>query len=79
MFLAAQYVALHKDSDKEAIRLICVKRSLIWNFHKEVVKQIRGMFMSYLEPEQLTISKILGQKLVHCVRTLMKENPTFIA
>ena len=35
--------------------------------------------MAYLEPEQLALSKGGGHKQVFCVRTLLEENPNFIA
>ena len=34
--------------------------------------------MSYLEPEQLALSKG-GQKRVHCIRTFLEESPSFVA
>ena len=64
VFLASQSVALYKDSGKDTVRPIGVKHSLVWTFHREVVKQIRGEFILYLEPEQLALSK-WGEKLVH--------------
>ena len=57
VFLALQSVALYKDSDKDAVRPIGVKHSLVRTFHREVVNQNRGKFVSYLEPEQLALSK----------------------
>ena len=57
VFLALQSVALYKDSDKDAVRPIGVKHSLVRTFHREVVKQNRGEFVSYLDPEQLALSK----------------------
>ena len=42
VFLASQSVALYKDSDKDAVRPIGVKHSLVRTFHREVVKQNRG-------------------------------------
>ena len=39
----------------------------------------KAEFVAYLEPEQLAMSKGGGHKLVFCVRTLLEENPNFIA
>ena len=43
VFLALQSVALYKDSGKDAVRPIGVKHSLVRTFHREVVKQNRGV------------------------------------
>ena len=79
VFLANQSVALFKDSGKVAVWPIGVKHTLVRSLHREVVKQNRGEIVRYLEPEQLALSKGGGQKLVFCVRTLLEENPGFVA
>ena len=72
-------MALFKDAGKNAVRPIGVKHSLVRTLHREVIKQNRGEFVKFLEPEQLALSKAGGQKLVLSVWTLLEEKPDFIA
>ena len=76
VFLASQSVALYKDSGKEAVRPIGVKHSLVRTFHREVVKQNRGEFVSYLEPEQLALSKGGGRSWSTVSGPSWRKTPT---
>ena len=67
-------VPLFKTEDKETLRPVGVKSSLIRTLHKRVVRDNRAAITSFLEPQQVALSKAGGFKLVHAVRMMAEEN-----
>ena len=69
---------LYKNSQKDSIRPLGVKSSLIRNFHMQVVARNRGALNEFLQPQQLALSKAGGAKLVHQVRMMSEKERDFI-
>ena len=55
-----------------------MRNPFIKSMHKEVVRQNKGVFTEFLEPQQLGMSVAGGAKLVHCVRMMLEENAHFL-
>ena len=66
------------DQDPSALRPIGMRNPLIKTIHREVIRQNKGEFTSFLEPCQLGMSVAGGAKLVHIVRMLLEENREFV-
>jgi hypothetical protein len=69
---------LFKSREKDALRPLGVKFSLIRDLHKHVVAKNRGAFNEVLQPQQLALSKAGGAKLVHQVRMMFEDRRDFI-
>ena len=69
---------LFKNKERDALRPLGVKSSLIRDLHKQNVAKNRGTLNDFLEPQQLALSKAGGAKLVHEVRMLCEGRRDFI-
>ena len=65
---------LFKNGDRDTIRPLGIKSSLIRDLHKQVVAKNKGPLNDHLEPQQLALSKAGGCKLVHQVRMLSEKS-----
>ena len=61
-------VPLWKTLQKVGIRPVGVSHPLRRTLHSQVIKQNHGPLTTYLEPQQLALSRAGGHKLVHSVR-----------
>ena len=78
--MTVETVGLYKTANQDAsqVRPVGMRNPWIKTMHKEVVKQNKKVFTDFLEPQQLGMSIAGGPKLVHCIRMVMEQNPTFI-
>ena len=66
-------VPLFKTAEKETLRPVGVKSSLIRVFNQRVVAANREAITAFLEPQQLALTKAGGFILVHGVRMMLEE------
>ena len=80
LWLSQQTLALFKTKERHntEVRPIGMRNPLVKALHGEVFKQNRAEFTRFLEPQQLGMSVAGGHQLVHSIRMLLEENPTFI-
>ena len=74
-------VPAFKSAEKDSLRPLGIKSSLIRVLHKEVVKGNRQPLTEYLEPQQLALSEAGGFILVHSVRMMaeqMRDKPDWV-
>ena len=71
VWLSVQTVPLYKAGG--AVRPLGIRNQLLKSFHRETVTQNREVFTNFLEPQQLTMSRGGGAKLIFSVRTTRRE------
>ena len=71
-------VPAFKNSQRDKLRPLGIKNQLLRVFHQEVSCQNREELISYLEPQQVALSKAGGGKLVNSVRMLSEERRDFV-
>ena len=78
--MTVETVPLFKTAgqDPSLLRPIGMRNPFIKTIHREVIKQNKGEFVSFLEPCQLGMSVAGGAKLVHVVRMLLEEKREFV-
>ena len=78
LWLSLQTVALFKNENRQDIRPLGLRNSLIKLFHKEVAQQCKPEIIEFLEPQQLGQSQAGAAKLVHSVRGLLHHRKDFV-
>ena len=73
-------VPLYKSSQRQETKLrpVGVAPSFLRTLERRAVRDNRPALQSYLEPQQLALSKAGGHRLVHMVRMVMEVNPTWV-
>ena len=61
-----------------SIRPLGIRNPLLKALHREVINGSREELLGFLEPQQLGMSMGGAAKLIHSIRMLLEENPTFV-
>ena len=78
VWLTVQTVPLYKTAERDTVRPIGIRNPLVKILHKEVVASNKADLLDFLEPQQLGMSDSGASKLVHSVRMLLEDNPSFV-
>ena len=78
LWLTLQTVPLYKTVQQQDVRPLGIWHSLIRVMHGEVVAQSIGEIRSFLEPQQLGMSRSGAGKLVMSVSGMLELNPSFV-
>ena len=78
VWLSVQSVALFKTVLRDTVRPIGIRNPLAKSFHRQAVQQNKQDLVSFLEPEQLVLSKGGAAKLVNTVRTMSESRRDFV-
>ena len=78
VWLSVQSLALFKTVLRDTVRPIGIRNPLAKSFHRQAVQQNKQELVSFLEPEQLVLSKGGAAKLVNTVRSMSEMRRDFV-
>ena len=74
VWLSLQAVALYKSSEREDVRPLGLRNSLVKLFHREVMSQCKAKVGEFLKPVQLGQSMAGAAKLVYAIGRPLRTN-----
>ena len=76
--LCVQSLALFKTMLRDTVRPIGIRKPLAKSFHRQAIHQSKPELVSFLEPEQLVMSKGGAAKLVNVVRSMSEMRRDYV-
>jgi hypothetical protein len=78
VWLSVESLALFKTMLRDAVRPIGIRNPLAKSFHRQAIHQSKPELVTFLEPEQLVLSKGGAAKLVNVVSSMAEMRRDFV-